>query len=137
MLFVAPVISKALVHRNVCQQTLVAGMRGVPEVERGMAMNMPEMHHGVVPSATCDKSAAMDHLMSSGQVMSPMEEIACGYCLLLIHLPFVAFLLTVLLWLMLFCPRRAPVLQIVFTPVFRAWAPQCARAPPSVFLSAM
>ena len=137
MLFIAPVVSKSLAHQTVCQRTTATTVMSMPDTDRGMAINMSEMHHDMVTPAGCEKAAAMEHQMRSGKAMSPMEEIACGYCQLLIHLPFVEFLLTVLLWLMLLCTRRAPVLQIIFTPIFRAWAPQRARAPPSAFLSAM
>ncbi|VEC05046.1 TonB-dependent copper receptor (plasmid) [Klebsiella pneumoniae] len=49
--------------------------------------------------------------------MSPMEEIACGYCQLLIHLPFVQFVLTVMLWLMLLSVRLSLPLQAIPSPI--------------------
>lgn len=84
----------------------------------------------------CEQNLTMVHRMMAGHVMSPMEEIACGYCQLLIHLPFVQFVLTVMLWLMLLCVRQFLPLQAILSPIFRAWTPQRARAPPAVFLSA-
>ena len=114
MLFIAPVISKSLVHHSDC-------------VNSAITTAMPEH---------CEKNHTMIHPMMAGHAMSPMEEIACGYCHLLIHLPFVQFVLTIMLWLMLLCVHLSLPLQAIFSPIFRAWTPQRARAPPAVFLSA-
>lgn len=94
------------------------------------------MHHSMVMKDSCQMMSDRDHRMMSGQAMSPVEEIACGYCQLLIHLPFVLNVVTALLWLMLLYVQRSPVLYAVFLPVIRIWAPQCARAPP-VFSAAI
>lgn len=83
----------------------------------------------------CEQNLTMVHRMMAEHAMSPMEEIACGYCQLLIHLPFVQLVLMVMLWLILLCVRLSLQLQAIFSPIFRAWAPQRARAPPAVFLS--
>lgn len=90
-------------------------------------MVMPEQY---------EQNFIMVHCMMAGHAMSPMEEIACGYCHLLIHLPFVQFVLAVIFWLILLCVRLSLPLQALFSPIFRAWTPQCARAPPAAFLSA-
>jgi len=87
-------------------------------------------------AAHCDNPPLTAHRMMPGQAMSPMEEIACGYCQLLIHLPFVQFMLTALLWLMLMSVRSTPPQRFTPSPVFRAWTPQRARAPPAVSPSA-
>jgi hypothetical protein len=124
MLFVAPVISKSISHRTACEHDVTA-------------MNMSDMHHSMMMAEPCQTMSGMDHRMISGQAMSPMEEIACGYCQLLIHLPFVLFMLTVLLWLLLLCVQCIPVPRTVFLPAFRTWASQHARAPPAVSLAAI
>lgn len=67
--------------------------------------------------------------------MSLMEEIACGYCQLLIHLPFILFTLTFLLWLLLSIVVRPFVTPLFFSTLFHPWEPQRARAPPAVFQS--
>ena len=105
----------------------------MPE-HHGMAMS--GMHHDMAMPEHCEQNLTMVHPMMAGHAMSPMEEIACGYCQLLIHLPFVQLLLTVMLWLMLLCVRLSLPLQAICSPIFRAWTPQRARAPPAVFLSA-
>ncbi|MGE0969936.1 DUF2946 domain-containing protein [Klebsiella sp. WOUb02] len=68
MLFVAPVISKSISHRASCEHHNVA------------AMNMSDMHHGMMMAEPCRTMSDMDQRMMSGQAMSPVEEIACGYC---------------------------------------------------------
>ncbi|HBZ7326272.1 DUF2946 domain-containing protein [Klebsiella michiganensis] len=130
MLFIAPVISKTLAHRTACQQSVSA-----TKTHHDVPMTMPEMHHSMVKPGHCQPHHEMPHLMMPGQAMSPMEEIACGYCQLLIHMPFVQLMLTVLLVLMLLCIRKTSPLRVNFSPIFRVWAPQRARAPPAVFLS--
>ncbi|WP_223261825.1 DUF2946 family protein [Raoultella sp. 10-1] len=124
MLFVAPVVSKSIARQAACQHFSAVS-----------SMPMPAMHHDMPMAAHCAESVAMDHQMMSGQAMSPMEEIACGYCQLLVHLPFVQLLLAMLLWLLLLFIVRHPLIPIVCAPIFRAWTPQRARAPPAVFLS--
>lgn len=84
----------------------------------------------------CEQNVTMVHSMMAGHAMSPMEEIACGYCQLLIHLPFVQFVLNVLLWMMILSVHIPLPLLAILSPIFRAWAPQRARAPPAAFLTA-
>ncbi|TCQ71041.1 DUF2946 family protein [Raoultella ornithinolytica] len=124
MLFVAPVVSKAIARQAACRHLSTVS-----------SMPMPGMHHDMPMAAHCAEKAAMDHRMMSGQAMSPMEEIACGYCQLLVHLPFVQLLLAMLLWLLLLFVVSTPLIPIACAPIFRAWAPQRARAPPAVFLA--
>lgn len=129
MLFVAPVISKSLTHHaGFVNSTITKAMTD----NHGMAMS--GMHQDMPVPELCEQNLTMTHPMMAGQAMSPMEEIACGYCQLLIHLPFVQFVLTVMLWLMLICVRLYLPLQVILSPIFRAWTPQRARAPPAVFL---
>ncbi|MEB7944675.1 DUF2946 domain-containing protein [Raoultella ornithinolytica] len=131
MLFIAPVISKSLVHHSDCVSSAIT--TAMPE-HHGMAMS--GMHHDMAMPEHCEQNLTMVYPMMAGHAMSPMEEIACGYCHLLIHLPFVQFVLTIMLWLMLLCVHLSLPLQAIFSPIFRAWAPQRARAPPAAFLSA-
>ncbi|MEX0566129.1 DUF2946 family protein [Raoultella terrigena] len=122
MLFVAPVVSKSIARQAACRHFSAAS-----------SMPMPGMHHDMPMAAHCAERAAMDHQVMSGQAMSPMEEIACGYCQLLVHLPFVQLLLAMLLWLLLLFVVSTPLIPIACAPIFRAWAPQRARAPPCCF----
>jgi len=125
MLFIAPWISKSVMHQTHCSHA------GSPvHAIQAMTHDMPQ--HLPVPEFCPPMS---EHSVIPGQVMSPIEEIACGYCQLLIHLPFILFALAFLLWLLLHfvIPLFAPVL--FFSSLFRPWEPQRARAPPAVFQS--
>lgn len=124
MLFVAPIISKSIARQAACQHSSAIS-----------SMPMPGMHHDMPMPTRCEETAAMDHQMMSGQAMSPMEEIACGYCQLLVHLPFIQLMLAMLLWLLLLFVVSTPLIPIACAPIFRAWTPQRARAPPAVFLA--
>ncbi|MGV3346199.1 DUF2946 domain-containing protein [Enterobacteriaceae bacterium LUAb1] len=116
MLFVAPVISKFISHKTVCEHAV-------------SAMNLSDTHQNMM-TKSCQTAAEMDHCRMSRQVMSPMEEIACGYCQLLIHLPFVLFMLTALLWLLLFFIHCMPLSRPLSFSAFRIWTSQHIRAPP-------
>ena len=121
MLFVAPVISRTIAHRTVCQQ-----------ITHAMPVTMSGMHHDMAMPAVCESSSLMDQRMLAGMAMSPMEEIACGYCQLLVHLPFIQFALTFLLWLLLLFAIRFPLISLICATLFQPWSPQRARAPPAV-----
>jgi len=85
-------------------------------------------------SALCQMSHKMSSIfMQPDHAMSPMEEIACGYCQLLVHLPFIQFALIFLLWLLLLFAFRPRPLPLFCITLFRPWKPQRARAPPSEF----
>ena len=60
-----------------------------------------------------------------------MEDIACGYCQLLIHLPFVQFILAAFIWLIQRLSQPVRFAPLRFPVIFRPWHPQCARAPPA------
>lgn len=123
MLFVAPVISKSIAHH-----TLREPASGV------IAAHAPDGHsHMTMP----DHAHNQAHPMMSAYAMSLMEEIACGYCQLLVHQPFIQFALAMLLWLMLFFVARRPPYQRIVTRISRTWSAQHARAPPVVFRSAL
>ncbi|MEH0834560.1 DUF2946 domain-containing protein [Pectobacterium cacticida] len=124
MLFVAPVISKAITRQTAaCQPSSAI-----------VSMHTPDKHHAMMGALPCEGTFSQVHQMMPGHAMSPMEEIACGYCQLLVHLPFVQLILAVLLWLLLRFIIRFRLIPIVCTPIYRAWSPQRARAPPAAFL---
>lgn len=123
MLFVAPVISKSLAHQAACAMP-----------HHAMSMPAAQMHHDMPMSVSCENTTPMFHLMSSGHAMSPMEEIACGYCQLIIHLPFVLFALALLLWLLFVSVMGTFQRPPVRARLLRPWYPQCARAPPAAVL---
>lgn len=124
MLFIAPVISKSIKHRTACQH-----------VSHSMPMAMSGMHHDMAAPAHCEVMSPMSHSTMSGQAMSPMEEIACGYCQLLVHLPFVQFALAFLLWLLLLFVVCLSPLPLRCAIIFKTWSSQHARAPPTALQS--
>jgi hypothetical protein len=120
MLFIAPVISKSLMHHSACEHSSMM-----------MTMDMSDMDHHMPMPEPCPQASMPHNMLMSGPGMSPGEEIACGYCQLLIHLPFIQFCLTVLLLLLLTGVRRTPVLALCCATLSRPWSPHPARAPPS------
>lgn len=123
MLFVAPVISRTLAHHAACQHQHDAEM-----------MDMSSLHHSMDMPVHCEENSRLKHSLMPDPSMSPMEEIACGYCQLLINLPFILLIFAALLWLLLRLVQRSPVIALNCSPVFRTCLVQRARAPPAAFL---
>ncbi|WP_413453455.1 DUF2946 family protein [Erwinia persicina] len=122
LLFVAPVISKSLAQ--------VRGGESRMMMHHGMMMDMSEMpavHHEMAD--TGDAEALPRH-----HPMSMMDDNACGYCVLLVHLPLDLMTLP-LLWSSL----QAATLPDVplFQPVVARFVPHCfhPRAPPLALAS--
>ncbi|CAK9883899.1 MAG: hypothetical protein XXXJIFNMEKO3_00273 [Candidatus Erwinia impunctatus] len=120
MLFVAPLIAKSLSHAADCPAPMTT-------------MEQDDAHHHMMVSEECAASPTHSAKPLKSHMVSPMEEIACGYCQLLIHLLFVVLVLTTLLWLLLVMVHQAPAISLQCRAIFRAWLPQRARAPPAVF----
>ena len=119
LLFIAPVISKSLAHAH------------------GAEMPMMMMsHHGEMAMPEMADMAEMPHHMSSSERVRPapvhhmsmMDDSACGYCVLLIHLPLNLSNLPQL-WSMLQAATRPmarpePLHIAIFVPIhFRSRAP--------------
>lgn len=107
LLFVAPVISKGRTDPMPLPQT------------REMAMN----HH----SAT---HAAHDHA-----AMMQEEGFACGYCELLVHVPFIVGIFTPTVWLTVLLARAPPLPHIIPPRCSQLDTPYRPRAPPRLHLS--
>ncbi|WP_299998794.1 DUF2946 domain-containing protein [uncultured Cedecea sp.] len=123
MLFIAPWVSKSIMQQTHCSHAS-------PPVYATQAMTHDMPQQMSVPGSCLP---VFEYSMMSGQVMSPTEEIACGYCQLLIHLPFILFVLTFLLWLLLHFVIPLFATALFFSWLFHPWEPQRARAPPAVF----
>jgi len=114
LLFIAPVISKSLAHA-----------RGAE-----MPMMMMMSHHGEMAMAEMPQQMTSTELSQPmrGHHMSMMDDSACGYCVLLIHLPLNLNNLPSL-WSMLQAASRpvahpAPLHIAIFVPIhFRSRAP--------------
>ncbi|MFT8210343.1 MAG: DUF2946 family protein [Symbiopectobacterium sp.] len=104
LLFVAPVISKGRADRMPLPQT------------REMAMN----HHGAT-------HAAHDHA-----AMMQEEGFACGYCELLVHVPFIV---GIFMWLMVLLARAPPLPRVLPPLCPQLDATHLPRVPPRLHLS--
>ncbi|MBA0159454.1 DUF2946 domain-containing protein [Pectobacterium atrosepticum] len=118
MLFIAPVISKSLVQLAACQ----VSTHHMPAAS--------QHHHGAHEHEACHHGSTPHNLMMSSVGLSPMEDIACGYCQLLVHLPFILSVILPLLWLLLSAHRPTYSPDFVCPTLFRPYCPQRARAPP-------
>ncbi|WP_244212389.1 DUF2946 domain-containing protein [Buttiauxella izardii] len=92
MLFVAPVISKSLEHRRAA----ASGEHSMMNHAGGMMMEMGAM-----------EMPASSHLMP-GMGASLMDDIACGYCQLLLHIPLIVWLFIPFIWLVWRISRAPP-----------------------------
>ncbi|MEI9749087.1 DUF2946 domain-containing protein [Moellerella wisconsensis] len=122
MLFVAPVISKSLMQNTACSHH-----------QPFVAMHNMSMHHDMAQGEheNCHELKTIHTILMSNIGQSPMEDIACGYCQLLICLPFILFFLAIFLWLLIIC-TRVECFDNYHYPVIsrRPWSLQFARAPP-------
>lgn len=119
MLFIAPLVSKSLARMAACHQSVQHSP--AQTVDAGAAHGE---HAGV----------KLGMLMPHGG-QSLMEDIACGYCQLLIHLPLILVIAQPLIWLMLFIFRRPPVGDLLCSYPSKSYRKNLARAPPAFALS--
>ncbi|MDR0219677.1 MAG: DUF2946 domain-containing protein [Enterobacteriaceae bacterium] len=125
MLFVAPVISKALEHSRSNHTQNNQGDSSAAF----QGMSMPDMQNDELHQ-TSHSSGGMGHHGADHVHMGLMDDIACGYCQLLINLPllsgtFIAFILLAL------TISRAPPARRFFGPIIRLFYGESQpRAPP-------
>lgn len=107
LLFVAPVISKGRAER----------------------MPLPQAHQMAIDhhSAT---SAAHHHA-----AMMQEEGFACGYCELLVHVPFIVGIFIPMVWLMVLLARAPPLSRVLPPQCPPLYAKHLPRAPPRLHLS--
>ena len=144
LLFVAPEVSKTLEQRrmenrdehavptssgethHMHHMTDSSGqdMGMMDDMDMG-AMNMP-MHHEMTQH---DRSAMPD--MAGMMHGDMMDDVACGYCVMLIHLPLMIWVFAAIIWLTLRISVTPPPRLILrrFTPFFPGIAQP--RAPPA------
>ncbi|HFF8941197.1 TPA: DUF2946 domain-containing protein [Serratia marcescens] len=109
LLFVAPVVSKSLMHHQM-MGGMTQSAAAMPHDMHGMAMPAAEHagHHG----------------------MDSAEMIFCGYCELLIHVPLLLWVFVPLLWLMTRIARLPCAPRIVSPPLRRLTLRPSPRGPP-------
>jgi hypothetical protein len=118
MLFIAPVISKSLEHRR-------AATNGEHHMMSHSGSMMMEMATEQTPSPS--------HLMP-GIGASLMDDIACGYCQLLLHIPLIVWLFIPFIWLIWRISRVPPPPVIAPLLTQHDDAEALPRAPPVALL---
>jgi hypothetical protein len=110
MLFIAPVISKALVAEG-AQHMMMPGMMmsdmDMPQADMA-GMNMSDHHASSMEHCqkqTC-KSAPQDAVKA--MLSGDMSDAACGYCVLLVHLPMLDLQAMPMQWSLDFSSRAPP-----------------------------
>lgn len=125
LLLFATFISKQLVAHGLMTVPMVSlSERGDEMPAMSVMDDMPADIHCAIhqtshPAARAD-SVAVD----------AMQEMACGYCQLLIHLPFVLLYLVAQLLLLFILISRNPAVRLCCVVIERVWLRQPARDPP-------
>lgn len=126
MLFIAPLISKSMEQMNDCLAT-----NNVTE-NTAMAEHSMHSHQGMLMPESCEHSGAMNHMLMTGIGQSPMEDIACGYCQLLVHFPFLILFIAAVIRQLATLTLFLPFERCVQLWLFRPWTLRLARAPPFI-----
>lgn len=123
MLFVAPLVSKTLVAQGV-PMPMMAGMDMRDMNRSTMPMDdmsdMPSMATMPDVSPTVQKAHAI-HVVQAANTpatmsASDMMDAACGYCVLLMHLPLLVMLALPLLWSLRIVVRPSPP-RVIHSPI--------------------
>ncbi|WP_071827027.1 DUF2946 domain-containing protein [Serratia liquefaciens] len=128
MLFIAPVISRSLEHARVGQSETAT------MTDCGMDMSAHGHHHSPEPDGTASaQSMTMAMQTGSHNMAMMMDDSACGYCVLLIHVPLLDLASSPLFWSGSLL-SRAPPLHYIF-PLFAhvIHSESQPRAPPASF----
>jgi len=135
MLFIAPVVSKSLVAEG-AQHVMMPGMMmsdmDMPDSEMA---DMEMSEHPASSMEHCQKSACKSAPQDAVKALlsGDMSDAACGYCVLLVHLPMLDLQAMPMLWSLDFSSRAPPraVIQRLIPSLF--FTDSQPRAPP-VFL---
>ncbi|AMG65085.1 TPA: DUF2946 family protein [Providencia stuartii] len=122
MLFIAPLVSKSMMQMADCSS-----------MENMAPHVMHHSHQGALLPEECHSNGMMNHLLMSGVGLSPMEDIACGYCQLLIHFPFIILFIAIAIRQLATLTTRISLEPCIHPYLFRPWSLRFARAPPSLF----
>ncbi|MCA6221140.1 DUF2946 domain-containing protein [Photorhabdus antumapuensis] len=130
MLFIAPVISRSLEHARICEShsSRVADCHTVMSSDD----DMPSMSHSDIASASpgTNHHDGMQMGMHAGGGMSMLEDIACGYCVFLIHVPLLDLANTPLFWSTSLTSRSPPVQSVTLFLAHFIFSDSLPRAPP-------
>ncbi|NIF23686.1 DUF2946 domain-containing protein [Candidatus Pantoea multigeneris] len=139
MLFIAPEVSRTLEHWRLAQPHVIAAHHAALSSEAMHSDDMPGMDmsgtaHEAMASSSAEHNvghpttmAGMPGMMSGGNML---DDIACGYCLVLTHLPLMLWIFTAIVWLTLRASISPPPRQVIsFFPLYFPGLVQ-PRAPP-------
>lgn len=122
MLFIAPVISRSLEHARV-------GLSEIASMaDCGMDMSA-HMHHPPAPSAKGGMPMSMQ--TGSHNMAMMMDDSACGYCVLLIHVPLLDLAYSPLFWSGSLLSRAPPTHYTFPLFAYVAHSEAQPRAPPA------
>ncbi|WP_350306391.1 DUF2946 domain-containing protein [Photorhabdus viridis] len=131
MLFIAPVISRSLEHVRIGEShsSKVADCHTVMSPDDDMPRNMS---HSDIVSASPGTyhHDGMQMGMHAGGGMSMLEDIACGYCVFLIHVPMLDLANTPLFWSTSLTSRSPPVQPVTLLLAHFIFSDSLPRAPP-------
>ncbi|MCK3667604.1 DUF2946 domain-containing protein [Photorhabdus noenieputensis] len=136
MLFIAPVISRSLEHARIgeAHSSKVVDCHRVMSSNDDIPRNMS--HFDAFSASHATKSYSTNHHdgmqmgMHAGGGMSMLEDIACGYCVFLIHIPMLDLANTPLFWSTSLTSRPPPIQTVAsFLPHF-IFSDSLPRAPP-------
>lgn len=97
MLFIAPVVSKSLASAGVLHSGM--SMPGMDMSLMDMSADEMSVPLSIEKGAHVESHSAMpSHNMGVGMMPGEMSDAACGYCVLLVHLPLLHMLVLALLW---------------------------------------
>lgn len=132
LLFIAPVISKSLMAQHgYSSSMMMAHMATMPAAaaedvaqpsacDADFSEHLPASAAAHHHAASAGNAAAPPVLPAQHHPMSMMDDSACGYCVLLIHLPLDSVRLPQL-WTVL--QAAIPAVPLHIQPVFTSWIP--------------
>lgn len=124
LLLFAPFISKQLAAHGLMAVPMASLYEHRDEMPAMSDMDdMPADIH-------CAMHETSNPVRADSVAVDAMQEVACGYCQLLIHLPFVLLCLAVQLLLLFILISRIPSVRLCCVVIKRVWLRQPARGPP-------
>ncbi|SQI43420.1 Protein of uncharacterised function (DUF2946) [Leminorella richardii] len=123
MLFIAPLISKSLAQVAACHQSAQHVSMNAPM--EGVSVSVADTSEAHGKHGGTHPDMAMSH---GGQ--SLLEDIACGYCHILIHLSLILVIVQPLIWLLFFVFQSPPVGDLLCLYLSKSYRKNLARAPP-------
>ncbi|MBT0731158.1 DUF2946 domain-containing protein [Rosenbergiella nectarea] len=114
MLFIAPIISKSL-HTPMHSASAMTSMQGVSP--------LPGDECAMMSPSPSSKAPSFDRKM--------LDDMACGYCQLLAHFPFLQWVILLALVIVYSPLRSRGHLPLITRPLTGYWSSSQARAPPS------